>query len=117
MNKKTAIIFNKLDLIQDKIKIGSFAMETKGPVDINKIDEVSNTVKSHLLGDGATILTQEQEVLQRYMKSINASFGEKNTRVFATQLVINDRFNSVGAETPFLWLLSEIGIYPKATQK
>ncbi|MBR2868400.1 MAG: 50S ribosome-binding GTPase [Clostridia bacterium] len=112
--KKTAIIFNKLDLIQDEIKIGEFTKETKGPVDMSVIDSLSDTIKSHLLGENATNLTKEQESLQKYMRSINDSFGEKNTRVFATRLIINDHFNSVGAETPFLWLLSEIGVYPKA---
>lgn len=128
-NKKTAIIFNKIDLIENEInlnqqtKLAIFPKETTGPIDPVEIDNLSTYTISQILGAGASVQNPTQKALHGYMKKINQVFGN-DSRVFATRLIIEDKedpqkykFLSDGAETPFLWLLSEMGVYPRIQKK
>lgn len=124
-NKKTAIIFNKIDLIENEIALDSrisiFPKSTDGPVNQSEIKELSDNTISLILGNGSVTQNATQNALNRYMRKIMQVFG-KECRVFATHLIkeipeedeesFSYKFNSVGAETPFLWLLSQIGAFP-----
>lgn len=121
-NKKTAIVFNKIDLIEDEIgldpRLAIFPKSTDGIINEQEIDELSRNTISLILGDGAANPNLTQVALNRYMRKIMQVFGT-DCRVFATRLIRecgkdSDSyiFNSEGAETPFLWLLSKIGVFP-----
>ncbi len=125
--KKTAIIFNKIDLIQDKIgldpNLNIFPPVTNETIDAQQVDILSQNTISLILGDGSAYPSSTQVALSRYMRKIRQVFG-RDCRVFATKLMTEDvnnpgrfLFNSQGAETPFLWLLSEIGVFPKSEPK
>lgn len=122
-NKKSIILFNKIDLIEDELGINDitkrdlFPEATDSVIEPETIERLSNFTKTAILVDkqhgNATT-----EALKQYMVKLQQTFG-KDSKVFATRLLIPDPinpdklvFNSVGAETPFLWLLSEIGAFP-----
>lgn len=120
-NKKTAIIFNKLDLVEDEIGLNPhlaiFPKPTDKAINEQEIDSLSTDTINLILGDGAANPSPTQRALNGYMRKIQQVFGD-DCRVFATRLIResdssdNYIFNSTGAETPFLWLLSKIGVFP-----
>ncbi len=127
-NKKTAIIFNKIDLIESEInlseqaKLNIFPRPTAGQIDPAEIENLSSYTISQILGAGTAFQNPTQEALFGYMQKIRQVFGNES-RVFATRMIREDpedrekyTFVSSGAETPFLWLLSEMGVYPKKVE-
>ena len=65
--------------------------------------------------------TPLQKELSAYMRKIIDVFGE-DCPVFATKLITEIyggkyRFNSSGADTPFLWLLAKMGAFPVKQEK
>lgn len=122
-NKKTAIIFNKLDKVKKDLELSSEDIErfipqaTDETIDDSAIELQSNTIKGIMLKKGAHDKTATQQALTQYMLNVNQVFGE-DCRIFATRLITENEsgsyvFKSEGAETPFLWLLSELGVFPK----
>lgn len=119
--KKVAIVFNKLDLVKDQLNItnlSDFLPEPTGDaVDTAAVNQRSERIVSLMLADGQ-IQNPTQNKLSAYMKRIQQAFGD-SSKMFATSLVFENKedgtflFRSHGAETPFLWLLSEIGAFPK----
>ncbi len=126
--KKCAIIFNKIDLIEGQLGIDAatkmmlFPRRTNTAIDMEAINEVSNYTMTVLLNDEQHG-NQTTDALRRYARKIQETFGN-DSKVFATRLLRQDPqnpdgfiFNSDGAETPFLWLLSEIGAFPVKADK
>lgn len=121
-NKKVAIVFNKLDKVKKELSLDNLDMfvpdATDEFIDSDAIAEKSKRISTLMLGEGAGITNETQNALFSYMKQIELSFG-KNSRIFATRLLVEKDnsdeyfFRCDGAETPLLWLLSEIGAFPK----
>ncbi len=120
-NKKVAIVFNKLDLITNQLGItqmSDFLSEpTDDKVDTAAVNQRSERIVSLMLAEGQ-VQNPTQERLSAYMNRIKRAFGN-SYKIFASSLVLEDKengtfhFRTQGAETPFLWLLSEIGAFPK----
>lgn len=120
-NKKVAIVFNKLDLVTSQLgvtQMSDFLAEpTDDVVNTADINLRSERIVSLMLAEGQ-VQNPTQDRLSAYMNRIKRAFGN-SYKVFATSLVLEDRnngtfhFRTQGAETPFLWLLSEIGAFPK----
>lgn len=121
-HKKVAIVFNKIDLVKDQLGIDEMykflPKETVDTVDSSHIDQRSDTISAFMLADGKQVQNPIQRNLNVYMNRIQQAFGD-SCRLFATSLIIEDeenggfRFRPQGAETPFLWLLSEMDAFPK----
>lgn len=123
-NLKTAIVFNKIDKIENDFNVyGSENWQpptTGNSVDFDEIDKYSQRIKTLMLGNGGN-QTELQKKLSSYMKRITLVFGE-DCPVFATKLIVEMyngeyRFNSEGADTPFLWLLAKMGAFPVKQEK
>lgn len=121
-NKKVAIVFNKLDKVKSQLNLDNLDMfvpeSTEEFIDNEAILEKSKRISTLMLGEGAGITNPTQNALFSYMKQIELSFG-KNCCIFATRLLVEKEgtdeyfFRCDGAETPLLWLLSEMGAFPK----
>lgn len=119
-NKKTAIVFNKLDKIKNELRITDLDSyhphPTNNVVDIEYINNQSTRIVNLMLGEGGNSQSPLQRKLSKYMSRISQVFGP-DSRVFATRLLVESKneyyFRSEGAETPFLWLLSEVDAFPK----
>ena len=119
--KKVAIVFNKLDLVTGHLGItqmSDFLAESTGDaVDTALVNQRSERIISLMLAEGQ-VQNPTQNRLSVYMNRIQQAFGS-SCKMFATSLVLEDKeaekfhFRPQGAETPFLWLLSEIGAFPK----
>ncbi len=127
-NKKVAIVFNKFDKITEPLGISdALAMnlppkKTDGPIDTYAIKEQSKSIVSLMLGQGANIKNQAQVSLANCMNKIQLVFGKDDSCVFTTRLLVENSddtfiFKYDGAETPFLWLLSEMNAFPKTPNK
>lgn len=119
--KPTAIILNKVDLVKKALVdrnglIDFFPPITSDAVDMNAVKEKSEKVINFMLkrgGDGANI----QANLRGYVNNIIRDFGE-DCRVFATRLVLeNHLVPNQGFDTPFLWLLAKVGVFPAKQEK
>ena len=121
---KTAIVFNKIDKVEDDFNL--FGGEEWQPptiedaIDFDEIEAYSYRIKEAMLGNGGT-QTPLQKELSAYMRKIIDVFGE-DCPVFATKLITEIyggkyRFNSSGADTPFLWLLAKMGAFPVKQEK
>ena len=120
-NKKVAIVFNKLDLVTGQLGIKQLSdfltVATGDAVDTVTVNEQSERIVDLMLAEGQ-LQNPTQRQLNAYMKRIQQAFGNSG-KMFATSLVLENKetgefhFRPQGAETPFLWLLSEIGAFPK----
>ena len=123
--KPTAIILNKVD--QRKLElVGRNALSdffppvTSDAVDMNAVNGKSEKVIDSMLkrgGDGANI----QANLRGYVNNIIRDFGE-DCRVFATRLVLESQSEkqlvlNQGFDTPFLWLLAKMEVFPAKQEK
>ena len=119
-DKKVAIVFNKLDKVKKELGINDvdnfITNKTEKSVDLFHVKSRSDSIIDLMLAEKSDYQNDIQRTLSNYMRRIKQVFGEKNC-VFATRLMVEDDsgfyFRSDGAETPLLWLLSEIGAFPK----
>ena len=121
---KTAIVFNKIDKVEDDFNLfggeGWQPPTIEDAIDFDEIEAYSYRIKEAMLGNGGT-QTPLQKELSAYMRKIIDVFGE-DCPVFATKLITEIyggkyRFNSSGADTPFLWLLAKMGAFPVKQEK
>lgn len=112
--KKVAILFNKLDklfTINAEFE-GKYMVETQGEeVDESEIKVKSDAIKILLLNNPAV-----DSSIKQIINRIEVVFGTES-RIFASSLIIENESRKVfrynGAETPFLWLLSQTNAFPK----
>lgn len=121
--KPTAIVLNKVDLVKGEL-MGRKALSdifppiTSDVVDMSAVERKSADIIHSMLwhggdGDGTDI----QANLRGYVNNIIRDFGE-DCRVFATRLVLeNHLVLNQGLDTPFLWLLAKMGVFPVKQEK
>lgn len=121
--KPTAIMLNKVDKVKSALvhrdSLGDFFPPiTSDAVDMRAVERKSADIIHSMLwhggdGDGADI----QANLRGYVNNIIRDFGE-DCRVFATRLVLeNHLVLNQGFDTPFLWLLAKMGVFPVKQEK